>query len=130
MPTYGTPQAGYNPPPNLGLNLTHLEIGDFITLVNASDAHAAGFKSVAFARGMTAAGSNTITFTVSGGTAADVVEIEAAAFDLDGNYTVVGTIVLDANGNGAYTDIGASPFYRALLSTYTGGNSIVTASRL
>lgn len=126
MSAYGTPQAGYNAPPNLGLNLTSLEVGQQITLISAPDAVSAAFKSVAFARGTKESGNRTITFTQSGCPAGTVCLIEAADADLDARYQTVGTIT----GNGFYTDIGASAFYRAHITPYDAADvPVVTATR-
>ncbi len=124
MPQYGVAQAGGNA--KLGLNLTSLEEGQLITLIAAADAVAAAYKSVAFARAMQQSANRTITFTQSGCPGNTVTVIEAADADLDASYQTVGTIT----GNSFYTDIGASAFYRARVSSYQGSDvPVVTANR-
>ena len=132
MPAYGIAQPGYNVYPNQGLNLTSVISGESFTLFDGTETAAQGLKSVAFTRGPAPGivADNGITFYVSGGPAGAVVEIEGANINADGDYVVLNSITLDANGNGAYTDIGRASFFRAVLSTYTSGPMpIVTAQR-
>ncbi|MDE2099623.1 MAG: hypothetical protein KGL39_20390 [Patescibacteria group bacterium] len=123
MPTYGTPQAG-------GV-VTSLSPGDKgYQLFNGTEVAAQGLKSVSVARGGAFAGDNGISFFASGMPLTSVIQIQASNDDVDGHYTVVGTINPDANGNGAYTDIGRAGFYRAVLSTYvSGAMPVVVADR-
>ena len=131
MPLYGTAQAGYNPPPNQGLNITSLEAGQQITLLNGTEIIVAGSKSVAFSKGFHDGFNSPVTFNLSGCTLGTVVEIESAGADVDGDYTVVATLTPDAGGNQQYTITDSSPFMRALVSAFDAGDKpVLTATRL
>lgn len=133
MPAYGVAQAGYNAPPNQGLNLTSLVPGQQVTLIDAADAVAGVFTSVAIGRGYKEAGggaTSPITFALSGAANGSVCIIEAAWQNnpptAATDYVQVGIIT----GNGFYSDIGGAPFYRAVISIFEAGDvPVVTASR-
>lgn len=131
MPIYGVAQAGYNAPPNQGLNLTSVVPGDSITLFNGTETPSNGLKSVAFARGYSPSGDDAgTTFNVSGMPSGMTVDVQVAGANVDGDYTSVVTLTPDSNGNAAYTDVGRSPFFRVTISAYTSGAMpIVTAQR-
>ena len=125
MPVYNVAQAGSNGPPNQGLNLTSLEVGESIVLFNGTETPAVGLKSVAFARGYSpGAGDNGITFDATGMPSNMTIDVQVANKDIDAEYTTVNTITASTTpdtGNGAYTDIGRSAFYRLYVSAYTTG---------
>lgn len=132
MPLYGVAQAGSNPPPNQGLNLTALIPGDFYELFTGAETPSNGLASVAIVRGTAPAFTdNGITFYVTGGADTSTkIDIQGSNIDSDGDYYTLDTITPDANGNGAYTDVGRAAFYRAKLSAYsTGKMPIVTVQR-
>ncbi len=131
---YGTAQSGSNPPPNQGLNLTSLEVGERIILFSGTETIATGLKSVAFARGYSpGAGDNGITFNISGMATGTTVDVQVADVDLDASYTSVVTMspsTTPDTGNAAYTDVGRSAFYRLYVSAYTTGAMFIgTAQR-
>ncbi len=109
---YGTPQAGFNGPPNQGKNLSSVEVGEILTLLDGTETFGEVTTSIDFARGVNGTDDNGCSFFASGGTLGDTVGIEASAVDEDDKYTEVGSMSLDANGNGAYTDVGRAAFYR------------------
>ncbi len=121
MPAYGVAQSGYNT--NSAKNLTSLQPGDgVLVLFDGTEAPAVGLASVAFSRGPSVGGAdNGCTFDASGmGASADtVIDVQAANHDIDSEYFTVGQITADANGDGGFTDVGRSAFYRLQLSTYT-----------
>jgi len=130
MPLYGVAQSGWNPPPNQGLNLASLEVGEHITLFNGTETPSVGLKSVAFALGIQGANRGSKTFWCSGMTAGSVIDIQAANQDVDSEYSSVsGALTPDANGNVSYPDDGQSAFYRAVLTTSTGAMPIVIVQR-
>ena len=132
MPAYGTPQAGYNAPPNAGLNLTSLIPGEQKTLISAADAAGANFKSVAIVRGPApgALANQGTSFKIAGCALGTKIQIQVSDVDVDGDYYIVYTIAPDANGNGVYTDIGGLPFVRAVVTNFQAGDvPVVTASR-
>lgn len=94
--------------------------GDYMTLFDGTEVVANGLKSAAFARGSGASGVGQ-TFNLSGMPVGMTVDVQCAATDVDADYFTVNTISPDANGNGAYTDVGYSPFYRFKISAYTSG---------
>jgi|SRR5689334_738857 len=111
MPLYGINQAGSNP--DLSKNLTCVNVGDSYTLLDGTESISGDApKSVAFARGEQGSGDNGMSFFASGMASTGSVDIEASNADVDALYTVVGSISPDANGNGAYTDVGRAAFYR------------------
>jgi hypothetical protein len=124
MPTYAIPQTGSNPDPTK--NLTTLSPGDKLTLISAADAAGTGFKSVAFAKGYSPGGTRgfPVTYILSGCPNGSVVEIQWSGADVDAQYGGNAQIALDSggDGNGAYTDAGASPFYRAVVVTLNAGD--------
>lgn len=128
---YGTAQAGFNPPPNQGLNIANLEVGDSITLFSGTETPSNGLASVSFARGYSpGAMDNGTTFNVQGAASGTKIDVQVAANDVDGDYTSVTTITPDASGNGVYTDIARNAFYRVKISAYTSGAMpVVTAQR-
>lgn len=132
MPAYGIPQSG--PQTNSAKNLTSLQPGDgTLVLFDGTETPATTLASVAFSRGPSVGGAdNGCSFDAYGmGASADtVIDVQAANHDIDGEYCTVGQITADANGNGNYTDIGRSAFYRVKLSTYTSaGMPKVTVMR-
>lgn len=119
---YGTPQSGFNPAPDAGLNLTCLVPGDHLTLFDGTETPVQGIKSVAFSRGYSpGASDNGTTFTVYGMPSTATIDVQVSNDDVDGHYVTVNTISPDANGNGFYTDIGRAAFYRVTLSAYASG---------
>jgi hypothetical protein len=110
MPLYGVFQAGSNP--DLSKNLSDVCPGQSYTLLDGTEDFGEVTASVAFARGTQGSGDNGVSFFASGGSEGDNVSIQAAAVDEDQFYTEVGSISLDANGNGAATDVGRAAFYR------------------
>lgn len=128
---YGTAQAGFNGPPNQGLNLASLTPGEPYTMFDGTETPSNGLKSVAFARGPSASFSDQgTTFDCRGIPAGCTIDIQVANDDLDTAYGTVATLSPDANGDAQYTDVGRSAFYRAKLSAYTSGTMpIVKAQR-
>lgn len=123
---YGSPQAGYNAPPNLGLNLTSLSPGDGpLTLFDGTETPAAGLKSIAFSRGPSPGGAdNGTTFKLRGMPVGMTVDVQCAEADVDADYTSVQTLspsTTPDTGNAAYTDTGRSAFYRFYISAFTSG---------
>ncbi len=119
---YGTPQAGYNPYPNQGLNLTSIIPGDSNTLFDGPETPSDGLASVAVNRGIAPAFTDQgVTFYVTGAASGTTVDIQGSNTDVAGDYFTLATITPDENGNGAYTDTGRPAFYRAKLSAYTTG---------
>jgi hypothetical protein len=110
MPLYGVFQAGSNS--DLSKNLSDVCPGQSYTLLDGTEDFGEVAASVAFARGTQGSGDNGCSFFASGGSEGDTVGIQAAAVDEDQFYTEVGSISLDANGNGAATDVGRAAFYR------------------
>jgi len=110
MPLYGTPQAGSNP--DLSKNLSDVCPGQSYTLLDGTEVFDEISASVAFARGTQGSGDNGVSFFASGGSEGDTVGIQASNVDEDDKYTEVGSMSLDAGGNGAYTDVGRAAFYR------------------
>ena len=123
MPNYSVPQAGFNGPPNEGLNLAVLIPGDVYFLFNA-ETPTAPQASVAFARGLGPNGQKgPILFTISfASSPTAVVEIQAADTDLDANYQTVFTSTSTQLDN--YSDLGLFSFYRAKLVSQSGGGAI------
>ncbi len=112
MALYGAPQAGSNS--DLGKNLSDVCPGQSYKLLDGTEVFTVITKSVAFARGTQGSSDNGVSFFASGGTLGDNVSIQASAVDEDDQYTEVGSISLDANGNGAFTDVGRAAFYRVV----------------
>lgn len=113
MPLYGAFQAGSNP--DMSKNLTDVCPGQSYTLLDGTeDFSGEVMASVAFARGTQGSGDNGISFFASGGASGGSVSVEAANEDIDSHYTEVNQISLDANGNGACTDVGRAAFYRVV----------------
>ncbi len=128
MPLYGTPQAGSNTG-GAGLNITSLEAGQNLTLLDGTETIVSGSASISFSKGYHEAGQYPITFNVSGCPNNSVVEIQVAGHDVAAEYLTIATIGL-TSGNGAYTDSGASPFRRVLISTFAAGDvPVVKATR-
>jgi hypothetical protein len=126
MPLYGVFQAGSNP--DLSKNLSDVQPGQsYVLLDGTEDIAAETPASVAFARGTQGSDDNGISFFASGGTPGSQVSIQAAAEDEDQFYTEVNSISLDANGNGAATDVGRAAFYRV---APTESSSPVTGIRV
>ncbi len=119
---YGTPQPGFNPSPNQGLNLTEIIPGDYLTLLSPADPPGVNRTSVAVVRGPAPGFTdNGITFYVTGAPSGTTVDIQGSNIDIDGDYYTLATISPNASGNGAYTDAGRAAFYRAKISAYTTG---------
>lgn len=117
MPAYGHPKPGYNQA-DPGKNLAALYPGDPLTLLDGTETMVEGDASVAFARGMSWSMDDAgMTFLSHGSSASDVIDVQCANVDEDDHYTFAGTLTIDENGNGAYTDIGRSAFYRVKLTT-------------
>lgn len=128
---YGTAQAGFNGPPNQGLNLTSIIPGDSYTLFDGTEPPGVNRTSVAVNRG-TAPGfvDNGITFYITGAPNGTTVDIQGSNIDLDGDYLTLATITPNASGNGAYTDVGRAAFYRVKISAYvSGAMPVVTTQR-
>ena len=119
MPLYGIRQAGSNP--DMTKNLSSVCIGDTYILFDGTETPEAGLKSVAFARATQGSGDNGITFQTVGMPAGSTVIIESSNEDVDASYVAVETLAPDASGNANYTDLGRSPFWRAVLGS--GGMS-------
>lgn len=121
---YGTPQSGFNGPPNQGKNLTSLTAGEQITLFDGTETPALALKSVAFANGYNPQGGNSnITFNAKGMPADMTIDVQVAAHDIDGEYSSIGTMAPSAGtpdtGNAFLTDDGKSAFYRLYISAFT-----------
>lgn len=131
MPAYGIAQSGWNPPPNQGLNLADVVPGETIVLFDGTETAAAGLASIAFARGYSPdAADNGITFNLSGMPAGMTVDVQvcsppaggfASTAAMAAAFSTVATIAPDSGGNGWYTDVGRSAFYRLQISAYTSG---------
>ncbi len=128
---YGTPQSGYNGPPNQGLNLASVPPGESYILFSGTETPSSGVKSVAIARGYSpGAVDDGMTFYCSGMPAGCTIDVQASNTDLDGDYLTLATLSGDANGNAGYTDTGRAAFYRAKISAFTtGAMPIVTVNR-
>lgn len=129
MPVYGSPQSG---------GLAALTPGDSATLFNGTETPAVSLASIAIARGTGVGGGspNGMTFNATGIPSGCTIDVqvcggpETVAGEAGAQYSTVYTINPDANGNGFYTDVGYSPFYRVTLSAYTSGTMpIVTVQR-
>ncbi len=110
MPLYGQLQPGSNP--DMSKNVVEVQPGASYTLLDGTEEFGEVDASVAFARGTQGSSDNGMSFFASGGTLGDTVGIEASNVDEDDKYTEVGSMSLDAGGNGAYTDVGRAAFYR------------------
>lgn len=120
MPLYGAPRSGSNTDP--GKNLTAVAPGEGFTLFDGTETVALNLKSIAFVRAMSPTDEDSgSTFSVSNLAATTNVAIEGANEDIDTKYTVLDTLVPDANGNDASTDVGRLAFFRVRISAYTGG---------
>lgn len=115
MPLYGAAQAGGGP--------TVIYPGDNFTLFDGTETPATTTISIAFTRGNAPGGmaDNGTSFDAVGMPSGMVIDIQAANSNVTGSYAMVGQIIPDANGNGNYTDVGRSQFYRAKISAYTSG---------
>ncbi len=123
---YSTPQSGFNPYPNQGLNIASLIPGEAYTLLDGTEPSGAA-TSVSVARGPSGGQSQAYTtFYVTGGPNAGTVDIQGSNTDIDADYFKISTITLDANGNGSLTDSGSPAFYRC---TKSGGTPVVKAQR-
>jgi hypothetical protein len=102
-------------------------------MFDGTETPATTLASVAFARGSGGIGPpQGITFSATGLPSGCTVDIQVSETDVDGDYWTPNgaTIGGDANGNGGYTDIGYSAFYRAKISAYTtGAMPVVKAQR-
>jgi hypothetical protein len=128
MPAFGLAQSGPNP--IAGLNITSLFPGDSIALFDGTETVALNLASIPFARaerGPTDGGS---TFNLSGMPAGMTVDVQvcsspaggfASVAAMNAAFNSVVTMTPDANGNGSYTDVGRSQFYRFLISGYSSG---------
>lgn len=121
MPLYATPQSGYNTGANEGLNVRDVSPGASLTLFDGTETPALNLASVAFAR----SGGAGMTFLASGMPSDMTIDIEAALEDVDAKYSSISTISPDANGNGTYTDVGYSAFYRGIISAASGSSPAV-----
>jgi len=125
---YGTPQAGSNTG-GAGLNITSLEAGQNLTLLDGTETVVSGSASISFSKGFHDAGQYPITFNISGCSNGSVVEVQVAGADVAAKYLTIATPGI-TSGNGAYTDSGASPFRRILISTFAAGDvPVVVATR-
>ncbi len=122
---YGTPQSGFNPYPNQGLNIASLIPGEAYTLFDGTEPSGAA-TSVAVARGPSGGQSQANTTFYVNGAGANTVTIQGSNTDIDGDYADIATITPDANGNGSLTDSGSPAFYRCKKS---GGTPRVVAQR-
>lgn len=138
MPLWGTARAGANP--ISGLNFVDLRPGDYEKLLDGTETIVSGSKSIAFARGGSGSGADqgttfAITGCASGSTAVYDVQASNTKTDdagtlaaMDASFVNVpgGTII----GNGFYTDVGRSAFYRIIVTTAAVGDApIVTVKR-
>lgn len=140
MPVWGTPRAGANP--ISGLNFVDLRPGDYETLLDGTESAVTGTKSIAFARGGSGSGMDAgSTFTILGCPNGSTIDVQAsntktdvaltlAAMDASFQNTSLsdggGTVI----GNGFYTDIGRSMFYRVIVTTLVSGDvPVVTVKR-
>lgn len=140
MALWGTPRAGANP--ISGLNFVDLRPGDYETLLNGTETIVTGAKSVAFARGGSGSGADQgSTFAITGCAGGSTIDIQASNTKtddagtlaaMDASFTNVsaggsgGTVI----GNGFYTDIGRSMFYRIIVTTFVNGDApVVTVKR-
>lgn len=132
---YGTPQAGNNP--NATLNITSLEPGATLVLLDGTEMVATGSASISFTLAYHEAGGFPLTFNLSGCSAGTTIDIQVASLDLAGQYSslpgptgAVPTITPDANGNGYFTDTGVSPLRRGLIANYASADKpVLTVSR-
>lgn len=122
MPLYGVFQAGSNS--DLGKNLSAVCIGDTYVLFDGTETPESGLKSVAMARATQGSGDNGITFQMVGGSEGSTVDIQSSNEDVDASYVVVMTLTADGSGNANGTDVGRSPFYRAVLGTDTSPSTM------
>jgi hypothetical protein len=110
---YGTPQTG----------ITSLVPGDSMTLFDGTEAAAVGLASIPFSRGYSPSGDDAgSSFFVRGGAVTTAVDVQGANENVDAQYLTLDTLVPDANGNAAYTDIGRAAFYRYKISARGGGD--------
>ena len=134
MPLWGTGYPGSNP--ISALNFLDLRPGDYEKLLDGTETIQSGSTSIAFARGGSSLGSdNGSTFTVTGCPNGSVIDIQASSADnaatlaaMDASFQDVtgGTIT----GNGFYTDVGLSMFYRVIVTTFVNGDvPVVTVKR-
>jgi hypothetical protein len=100
----------------LSKNLSDVCPGQSYVLLDGTEDFSEIANSVAFARGMQGGTDNGVSFYASGGAEGGSISIQGAAEDIDSHYTEIGSISLDANGNGAATDIGRAAFYRVSAS--------------
>lgn len=141
MPIYGVAQAGssatltfdsagnpiYTPTP--GLNLTTLQIGEYMKLFDA-EAGVTGKTSVAIARGNPAGSAdNGITFQIiwSGTPTGSTVEIQGSNVDVDADYETLYQSVATQFDN--YTDTVRWNFYRAKLTVYASGTNLTVNAK-
>lgn len=127
MPLWGTGRAGANP--ISALNFVDLRPGDYETLLDGTEVIATGSKSIAFARGGSGSGMDAgSTFTVTGCPNGSIIDIQASNTKTDDAGTLA---AMDASfqniggtidGNGFYTDIGRSMFYRVIVTTFASGD--------
>lgn len=140
MPLFGIAQSGFNPPPNQGLNVTGLIPGESIVLWDGTETPASNVKSVAFARGYSpSANDGGTTFNLSHMPSDMTVDVQACSAPaggfastsaMDAAFAFLTTISPDANGNGAYTDVGRSEFYRLRINAFsTSQMPVAIASR-
>lgn len=126
MALWATRQSGGNA--DSRLNFTSLVPGDSLVLLDGTETIVSGSKSIAFSRadGMVGtdagssfqisgcAGGSVIAIQASDGTAESVMTFGA----LDLSFNQVGSVT----GNGAYTDVGRSSFYRIVVTTLIGAD--------
>lgn len=122
MPAYGSLQSG---------GLTSLCPGDpLLTLFAASESLTAPVSSIAFSRGQSPSGSDQgITFQMSfAASPTAVVVIQGSNVDVDAAYEDLWTSTNTQYDN--YTDTARWSFYRAKLSSQSGGGALsVTVKR-
>lgn len=123
------------PPPLAGGQWTAVGPGEPYTLLNGTETIVSGSRSFAFSLGYSPTGSTTKTFEISGCAAGSTVQIQAATppdsrAEQASDYTLIATPTLDANGNGEYTDLGASAYYTAVVNSFVMGDKPVVTVRV
>lgn len=143
MPLWNTPQSGWNTQ-YPGLNCVMLTIGDDYALLDGTETVITGTKSVHFTRGSMGDTDAGTTFAVTGCANGTVIDIQASngvaqsttngiptvtqtPTNLDASFQNVGGTV---TGNGFYTDIGRSMYYRVIVTSFAAGDvPVVLAKR-
>ena len=142
MPLFGVGQSGGNIVS--GLNMTDLRSGDQLNLLTAADTTlATGSSSVAVVVGprpgggtvpktfeMTGCTTTEWTVQASNGPATEDVPGSPTSPLTKFDATFLDTLGSDTTGNGAYTDTGASAYYRFHIKTLTNGDVPVGIVRI